>query len=96
MVLSIAMKHQQFNLTSVICQQIVKWLNSSIWLIYRTLPGTTTPGQSGPVSKGNEGVLHNFRSSKTDSLVSYLGHSLLDGVLLLCKDAVGVSYRHSQ
>ena len=26
---------------------------SSIWLIDRTSPGATTPGQSGPVSDGN-------------------------------------------
>ena len=38
-----------------------------IWIIFkqiyltprdRTLKGTTTPGQSGPGSNGNEGVLH--------------------------------------
>ena len=32
--------------------------NSSIWLIDRTLSGTTTPGQSRPGSYNNEGVLH--------------------------------------
>ena len=32
--------------------------NSSIWPIDKTLSGATTPGQSGPGSKGNEGVLH--------------------------------------
>ena len=32
-------------------------LNSSIWLIDRTISDTTTPGQSGPGSDGNEGVL---------------------------------------
>ena len=31
--------------------------NSSIWLIDRTLSGATTPGQSGPGSNDNEGVL---------------------------------------
>ena len=31
---------------------------SSIWPIDRTLSGATTPGQSGPGSDGNEGVLH--------------------------------------
>ena len=30
---------------------------SSIWLIDWTLSGATTPGQSGPGSDGNEGVL---------------------------------------
>ena len=32
--------------------------NSSIWYIDRILSGATTPGQSGPGSDGNEGVLH--------------------------------------
>ena len=47
-----------------------------------TLSGATTPGQSGPGSDGNEGVLHipqNFnlnRTSPSDCLVSYPGHSL--------------------
>ena len=36
---------------------------SSIWTIDRTLSGATTPGQSGPGSDGNEGVLHIPQSS---------------------------------
>ena len=36
---------------------------SSIWFIDRTLSGATTPGQSGPGSKGNEEVLHFPHSS---------------------------------
>ena len=32
--------------------------NSSIWAIDRILSGATTPGQSGPGSNGNNGVLH--------------------------------------
>ena len=43
------------------------------------LSGATTPGQSGPGSDGNEGVLHIPQStagtSPSDCLVSYLGHS---------------------
>ena len=31
--------------------------NSSIWPMDRTLSGAITPGQSGPGSIGNEGVL---------------------------------------
>ena len=31
--------------------------NSSIWPIYRTLSDAITPGQSGPGSDGNKGVL---------------------------------------
>ena len=61
---------------------------SSIWPIDRTLSGTTTPGQSGPGSNGNEGVLHIPQSfsitgtSPSDCLVSYPGH-LLGGLTLL-------------
>ena len=45
------------------------------------LTGTPTPGQSGPWSNGNEGVLHIPQSSKTkvspsDGLVLYSGHLL--------------------
>ena len=38
--------------------------NSSIWPIDRTLSGVTTPGQSGPGSDGNEGVLCNPKKLK--------------------------------
>ena len=50
---------------------------SSIWPIDRTLPGATTPGQSGPGSDGNQGVLCIPQSSSitgtspSDCLVSY-------------------------
>ena len=58
-----------------------KWLNNSIWPIDRTLTGTTTLGQSGLGSNGNEEVLHISQSSKTgaspsDGLISYPGHLL--------------------
>ena len=55
---------------------------SSIQPIDRTLSGATTPGQSGPGSDGNEGVLCIPQSSSiagtlpSDCLVSYPGHSL--------------------
>ena len=48
----------------------------------RTLSGTTTSGQSGPGSDGNERVLRISQSSSiteaspSDCLVSYAGHSL--------------------
>ena len=47
----------------------------------RILAGATTPGQNGPVSDGNEGVLYIPQSSKpgasaSDCLVSYLEHLL--------------------
>ena len=53
---------------------------SSIWPENRTLSGTTTPGQSGPGSDGNEKVLHILQStsitetSPSDCLVSYPEH----------------------
>ena len=47
-----------------------------------TLSDVTIQGQSVPGSDGNEGVLHSLHSSciigasPSDSLVSYIGHSL--------------------
>ena len=70
--------------------------NCSIWPIDRTQSGATTPGQSGPGSDGNEEVLHVPQrssitgTSSSDCLMSYTGHSLARGNLLLCRDAVGV------
>ena len=58
--------------------------NSSIWLT-GLLSGTTTQGQSGPGSDGNEGTIRIPQSlsiteaSPSNSLVSYLGHSLVVG-----------------
>ena len=51
---------------------------SSIWPIDRTLSGATTPGQSGPGSDGNEGVLHIPHSSRLTGAPpsDCLGHSL--------------------
>ena len=52
--------------------------NSSIWPIDRSLSDANTPGQSGPGSDGNEGVLHILQSSSiteaspSDCLVSYI------------------------
>ena len=57
-------------------------LFSSIWPIDKTLSDATTPGQSGPGSNCNEGVLHIPQSSgitgtpPPDCLVSYPEHSL--------------------
>ncbi len=53
--------------------------------------------QNGPGSDGNEDILRIPQSSSitgtslSDCLVSYTGHSLV-GVLLLCREAVGVFY----
>ena len=50
--------------------------------LFRTLSGATTPGQSGPGSNSNEGVLRipqgpgNTWTSPSDYLVSYSGLSL--------------------
>ena len=85
-------------LTWVICLHTI----SFIWSIDRTLSGTTTPGQNGPGSNGNEGILCIHQVSKTgaspsDGLISYLGYSSeAGGVLTLCRDTVGVFYRLSQ
>ena len=69
-------------------------LNSSIWPIDKTLSNAPTSGHSGPMSNGNEGVLHITQSSITGALplyylVSYLGHSLRE-FLTLCRDPVGI------
>ena len=66
-----------------------------------TLSGATTPGQNGPGSDGNEGVLRIPQSSSitgtspSDCLVSYPGHSLWEGVTL-SREAVGVFYSPSR
>ena len=55
---------------------------SSILPIDRSLSGATTPGQGGPGSNANKGVLRISQSSSitgalpSNCLVSYLGHSL--------------------
>ena len=73
---------------------------SSIWPLDRTLSGATTPGQSGLGSCDNEGVLRIPKNSRitgaspSDCLVSYLG-LLLEGILPLCRDAIGVFYSSS-
>ena len=56
--------------------------DSSIWHIDRIRSSATTPGQSGPESDSNEGVLRIPQNSNiaealsSDCLVSYAGHSL--------------------
>ena len=53
---------------------------------------------TGPESDGYEEVLRIPQSSSlsSDSLVSYPGHSLLVGVLPLCRGAVGIFYSPSR
>ena len=67
------------------------------------LTSATIPGQSGPGSNGNEGVLcipqiySITGTSPSDCLVLYPGYSLGGwGVLLLCREAVGVFYSPSR
>ena len=79
MVPSIGMYHSQFNLTSIICLLTVKWLNSSIWPLDGTLTSSTTPGESGPESNGNKGVLYIPQSSR-------IGASPLDAVCYHIQD----------
>ena len=74
--------------------QYSKWLKSCVWPIVGNVTGTTTPGESEPVSNGNERVLHipqssHNRSSPSDGLVWYLGLLLvLEGILLLSRDEI--------
>ena len=73
--------YNNHNLTSVICLHTV----CSIWTIDRTLSGTTDPGQSGPGSNSNKGVLYIPQISKagaslSDCLMSYPRHSLRRGL----------------
>ena len=63
----------------------------------RTLLSAITPDQSGPESNDNEGVLHIPQSSEagvlpSNGLISCLGTLVVEGDLLLCRDAVGVFY----
>ena len=83
---------KQFSLAKVICLHLVwmskytVWMsNSSFWPVDRILSDATAPGQSGPGSDGSEGVLNILQSSSitgasvSDCLVSYPGHSLVEG-----------------
>ena len=72
----------QFSLSIVPCLHTVKCKNSSISAIDKILSGATTPGQSGPVNKGNKGVICIPQSSSitetspSECLVSYSRFSL--------------------
>ena len=90
------------NLMLIIClytgKCCCKWLNSSIWLIYRILAGTTTLDQSRPGS--NEGVLLIPQSSRTeaspsDGLVLYPRYLLWGWFLIHCRDAATLFYSSS-
>ena len=81
-------KHQsffytQFKVKTVLFQTIQLNISTqfiSIWLVDRTLWGTTTLDKRGPGSDGNEGVLcipqSSSKASPSDWSVSYPGHSL--------------------
>ena len=67
------------------CKKSVLWRKHGLVLynpLIGPLSGATTPGQSGPGTDGNKGVLHIPQSSSitgtspSDGLVSYPGHSL--------------------
>ena len=67
--------------------------NSTIWPIDRTISGATTPCQSGPGSNVNDGVYYIPQSSSiTEAWPSDCLVSFVEGVQLLCGDAVGVFY----
>ena len=81
-----SIQHHSFICTQLNGFKYRKWLSISVWSIGRILTSATTPGQSGPRSNINKGVLHipqSYRAgtSPSDGLVSYLGHSL-GGVLI--------------
>ena len=82
------------------CQFSISTHSSSIWSIDRTLSNATTPGQSGPGSNSNEGVVHIPQSpsftgiSPLNCFVSYTGYSL--GVLSHCREAVDLFYSPSR
>ena len=48
-------------------ENTVKYLNSSIWRIERTLTSTNTPVPSGPGIIGFEGVFHILQTPKLES-----------------------------
>ena len=60
-------------------------MNISIWLRKGTITNTTTPGQSGPESYGNEGsILHSLKQqdrSLTIRLLSVISRTLTSGSL---------------
>ena len=75
--------------TKVLIQTIQFSLSTqfiSICPIDRVLSDATTPGQSGPGSNGNEGVLcilksfSNIGAWQSNCLVSYTEHSLVEGL----------------
>ena len=101
--MSIVFVYQQLKIKIVLFQTIqfsISTRFSSIWPIKRIQSGATTPVQSKPGSDGIEGVLRIPQSSRiartspSDCLVSYTGHSC--GVIPLCRDAVGVFCSSSQ
>ena len=73
----------QFQYQKIVLFQTIRLSISTHTPIDRTLSGATTPGQSGPGSDGNEGVLRILQSSSitgtspSDCLVSYAGHLLV-------------------
>ena len=60
MISSISLKHWYFYIEddSILILMSRKWVYCSIWAIDWTGSSISTPGQSGPVSNGNEVVLH--------------------------------------
>ena len=64
----------------------------------RTLSGATTPGQSGPRSNGNKGVLRIPQHcwNLTIRLFSVISRTLVGRRVTLCRGAVSVFYSPSQ
>ena len=88
----------ELNEQTVLLQTIQFSINTQFeWQTVLFDPGAIFPGQSGPESDGNEGVLHipqsasDIEAPSLDCLVSYPEH-LLGESYPFCRDAVGVFY----
>ena len=82
----------QFNASNLFAQ----FKCQTVWPIDRTLLGATTPGQSGPGSDDNEAYsafpkAPALLESHQQTFSVIPGYSL-EGVLPLCRDAVGIFY----
>ena len=81
-------------LMNVFCKEVIELLSLYVHIhilcevsYFGTLTSTITPGQDGPGSNCNEGVLYTPQISKWNSM-SYLGHPLFigEGFCLMAQD----------
>ena len=76
-----AFRYHYVTLTSVICLHTVKWSNSSIWHINRTLTSANTSRWSWPGSNGDEEILQILKAP-----VCPVGRGSRIHRLLLCRE----------